>query len=181
MGARWTSGGRGRRKGIQMWDLDADGLTGRNQRSIVDVGDQLLRCYAISPDGRSVAWIARGGDNPVKATLNITVISTGATRLVAELQSQEPVDVVTWTPNGRHIVFADTTAPTTIAGTEYKQSELWRVPVAGGKPEKLGLTLDHIVFPAYSPDGRFLAFTAMHAGPGGLFVIDKLLPPTSLR
>jgi Tol biopolymer transport system component len=68
-----------------------------------------------------------------------------------------------------------------IAGTDYKQSELWRVAAAGGRPDKLGLTLDHIVFPAFSPDGRWLAFGSNRHGPGGLFVIDKLLPASDLR
>jgi hypothetical protein len=52
---------------------------------------------------------------------------------------------------------------------QFLSAELWRVPVAGGTAEKLGLTLDHIIFPTFSPDGRFLAFADRQA-PGGLFV-----------
>lgn len=37
---------------------------------------------------------------------------------------------------------------------------LWRVPVAGGEPEQLGLEMEKLRQPTISPDGRRLAFTA---------------------
>jgi Tol biopolymer transport system component len=184
IGPRWAPDGRSvaysaTRGSVDMWELEAGGLSVRNRRRVVQTGGDFLRCYAFSPDAASVAWIAR--DHSGRATLKVTAIGSGATRHVVDIQSPEPVDVLSWAPDGRHIVFSDTTAPTTIAGTDYKQSELWRVPAAGGTPEKLGLTLDHIVYPTFSPDGRFLAFAANRHGPGGLFVIDNLLPASDLK
>lgn len=37
---------------------------------------------------------------------------------------------------------------------------LWRVPVAGGEPEDLGLEMEKLRQPVISADGRKIAFTA---------------------
>ena len=59
-----------------------------------------------------------------------------------------------WTPDGRHIVF--------VKGNTKDQNlrSLWRVPVAGGEPENLGLEMDRLRHPVISADGRQIAFTA---------------------
>lgn len=181
---RWAPDGRSvaysaTGESVDMWDLQPDGLSVRNQRTIVQTGGDFLRAYAFSPDGASVAWIAL--DKAGGATLKVTDVSNGAIRFVVGIQSPSPGGALSWAPNGRHIVFSDTTAPTMIAGTDYRQQELWRVPAAGGTPEKLGLTLDHIGNPSFSPDGRFLVFSSRRSGSSGLFVIENLLPASDLK
>jgi hypothetical protein len=61
-----------------------------------------------------------------------------------------------------------------------RQHELWRAPVDGGSPVKLGLSLDReIEAIAMSPDGRTLAITmADGEDPPGIRVIDRLVPPS---
>jgi hypothetical protein len=124
---------------IEMWDLAEDGLSGRNSRAIVKAGNQSIRCYALSPDSTNVAWIAIDSNE-----LTVTEIRSGTNRVLAKIQNPRPDDVLSWSPDGRHVVFSDTTAATTVGDTTHKQSELWRIPVSGGAPEKLGLTLDII-------------------------------------
>jgi Tol biopolymer transport system component len=79
----------------------------------------------------------------------------------------------TWTPDGRYIVFG---APDT---SDLRVWNLWRVPVEGGTPEKLGLQKMWGIFNlTIRPDGRQLAF----AGRGGastdseLWVLENFLP-----
>jgi Tol biopolymer transport system component len=183
IGPRWAPDGRSvayRATGesVEMWELEADGLSVRTPKTIVQTGGDFLITYAFSPDGGSVAWIAQ--DDARRATLKVTHVSSGAVRFVANIQSPSPYGLLSWAPDG-HIVFSDNTASTTMAGTAYRQQELWRVPAAGGTPQKLGLTLDHIGNPRFSPDGRFLAFESHRSGPSGLFVIENLLPTSDLK
>jgi len=39
-------------------------------------------------------------------------------------------------------------------------SDLWRVPAKGGTPQRLTATTGPVMLPAFSPDGRAIAFLA---------------------
>ncbi len=60
-----------------------------------------------------------------------------------------------WTPDGRYVLFVRPADPS------WKRLEFWRVPVEGGKPEKIGLAMEQLNHPSFHPDGRNLAFTGM--------------------
>jgi Tol biopolymer transport system component len=90
-----------------------------------------------------------------------------------ETKQGMPTILHTWAPDGRYILFG---APDL---SDLPSWELWRVPVEGGKPEKMGLQrrwgIWHLTL---RPDGRQLAF----AGRGGastdseVWVIENFLP-----
>jgi Tol biopolymer transport system component len=78
--------------------------------------------------------------------------------------------VLTWTPDQRYLVFADD------AGT------LWRVPVNGGEPERIGVSMDGSIPPQVQPDGRGLYFTMRgDSSPAELWVLENFLPGPSAR
>jgi RNA polymerase sigma-70 factor (ECF subfamily) len=58
-----------------------------------------------------------------------------------------------WPPDRRHVLFVER--------PDVKSAyELWRVPVQGGQPEKLGLAADGLYAPRAHPDGTRIAYSA---------------------
>ena len=57
--------------------------------------------------------------------------------------------------------------------------ELWRIPIAGGEPQRTGLSVEGIGIVAPHPDGRRIAFDTGNRGgsPNELWVLENFLPP----
>jgi Tol biopolymer transport system component len=128
----------------------------------------------LSPDGRWLSFI-NGGWGATRS-LRIMPATGGDAREIwsfGETKPGMPSINHTWTPDGRYILFG---APDP---SDPRSWELWRIPVEGGKPEKMGLQrgwgIWHI---SVRPDGRQLVF----AGRGGastdseLWVLENFLP-----
>jgi Tol biopolymer transport system component len=130
---------------------------------------------ALSPDGRWLSF-ANAGWGGVRS-LNVIPASGGDVREIwsfGEMKQGVPGISHTWAPDGRSILFG---APDL---TDMRVWDLWRVPVEGGKPEKMGLQTRWGMWDlTVHPDGRQLAF----AGRGGpsdeseLWVLENFLPP----
>ena len=52
------------------------------------------------------------------------------------------------------------------------EDDLWEVPLAGGLARRLTHSSGQISFPAYSPDGRWLAYTGTEEGATEVFLMD---------
>jgi Tol biopolymer transport system component len=61
-----------------------------------------------------------------------------------------------WTRDGRYLVVARLTEKAQNSHTD--PTELWRVPVGGGEPQRIGPRMERIRFPSVHPDGRRIAF-----------------------
>ncbi len=74
-------------------------------------------------------------------------------------------------PDGRHLLFSK---------GPRGNMELWRIPVDGGEPEKLGLAMARLGLFGLSvhPDGQRIAFSAGAAGPptSEVWVMENFLP-----
>jgi Tol biopolymer transport system component len=129
---------------------------------------------ALSPDRNWLSFIKGGGD--AGRSLSVMPASGGEVREICDLGKTKPGTPTithTWTPDGRYILFG---APDQ---SDLRVWDLWRVPVEGGRPEKMGLQrgwgIWHI---SVRPDGRQLVF----AGRGGssmdseLWVLENFLP-----
>ena len=66
----------------------------------------------------------------------------------------------TWAPDGESLVFASARHA---ARDDDDASDLWRVPAKGGTPQRLTATAGPVMLPAFSPDGRTVAFLARAA------------------
>ena len=133
-----------------------------------------LFSLALSPDGRWLSFLNAGWGGI--RSLNIMPASGGGVREIysfGETKQGTPTYNHTWSPDGRYILFSahDT--------TKMHIWDLWRVPVEGGKPEKMGLQRTWgIIHLTVRPDGRQVAF----AGRGGpstdseLWVLENFLP-----
>ncbi len=126
--------------------------------------------FALSPDGR---WLAvHSEDQAAKmSVLKLFPVAGGEPRELLRLPVPGAfTQGLAWTPEGRYLLFGR-------AGVQEGQArtELWRIPVAGGEPEKLGLSGERMVEFRVHPDGRRVAFTA-GAPKAELWVMENFLP-----
>lgn len=126
----------------------------------------------LSPDGQ---WLAFGLGNFVNGrVLMVMPAAGGAPRELMRLQ-RGSFTGLEWANDGRHLLF--TRSPESPAGFQIRgQSELWRVPVGGGEPHRVGLPTRYQGTLAIHPDGRRIAFEAGETAPE-LWVVENLLPP----
>jgi Tol biopolymer transport system component len=101
------------------------------------------------PDGRRLAAIAKEG--PGRHALIVVPLDGGATTVVHRIGSEHDFPGSAVSPDGRELAFV---APA--AGGYY---QVFAVPVVGGQPRQLTADPSHKTQPAWSPDGRRLAFT----------------------
>lgn len=109
--------------------------------------DYFTGSLAFSPDSQQLAFT-------FERSLFVMPATGGEPRELLTLKSPELFAVVyaiAWTPDGRYLLFAK---------YQEKQSELWRIPAAGGTPEKLGTLPEGFRNLCIHPDGRRIIFSA---------------------
>ena len=82
--------------------------------------------------------------------------------------------VIAWTPDSREIIYGkDLRAP----GSQgiAKDSELWKVSVEGGEPQKLWKMAGSLKCLSVHPDGQRLAFTSQ-SWHSEIWVMENFLP-----
>ncbi len=103
---------------------------------------------SLSRDGRKLL-LMRSGESETKYR-SIAVISTDGGELREILSLPDiSAQVLEWEPGGRGVIFA-----------RADNSELWRVPVEGSAPEKLGIRGEKMRGLRFHPDGRRIVFNA---------------------
>jgi len=145
--------------------------------------------FVWSPDGRHFAVVSRVGKKEDKADplSGITVvrqshyrqdgrgllrdqtshvfvvdIATGATRQITDGEDDDTAPA--WSPDGRWIAFvSDRTGRADEGG---RNTDVFIVSVDGGTPRKISPQAEANNFPAFSPDGRSIAFTGVAAEGG---------------
>jgi len=75
-----------------------------------------------------------------------------------------------WTPDGRNLLMVRRTGKDGIP-------ELWRIPIAGGEPQRTGLSMEGMGSFSLHPDGRRIAFDSGRRGgsPNELWVLENFL------
>jgi len=127
----------------------------------------------ISPDGTMLAYVAFGETSLAERSLWMADADGANPRRL--LAAERFVDVAqpVFSPDGAYVVFAasgelDVTSLNwfdRLTGVRSAEAhgltwDLWRVPVSGGEPERLTELYEDGPWPAFSPDGRHLAFLA---------------------
>jgi Tol biopolymer transport system component len=132
-----------------------------------------VRSLTLAPDGRQLAFSeedAATGSRVIKAM----PAAGGATHELCRMRIKPSgsygfgINMVRWTPDGRQLLFGWLTQGTT---------ELWRVPTAGGEPQRLGVTMAHASHLSVHPDGQQISFhAAISDGGAGVWVMESFLP-----
>ena len=101
-----------------------------------------------SPDSKSVAFIRQS--SLVSADVYISPITGGEPRRLTS--ENTPVTRVTWTADGREIIFSAT------SNRFAHNSSLWRIPASGGAPERITVVGYDAMYPHISRHGNRLAY-----------------------
>ncbi len=124
---------------------------------------------ALSPDGQHLAFMVSCDD---EWSLQIAPSSGGDTRETARLRKEEAYWGwgLTWTPDGRYLLYSR------LKDEANGLCELCRVPVEGGEPQNLGLTMKLYTHLSVHPDGSRIAFTGPGPRPGNeIWAIENFL------
>ncbi len=188
---RWRSERRGEPLIVAARDLESGRETELHRVASPVTASNL----SASPDGRWLAFVEWDMEEGT-ASLKVMPAKGGELRDLLAFSKvrfyRKPRVELTWTPDSRHIVYAlsSTAVPWSPEpeirwlpreSGEEDDFELWQVPVEGGEPERLGLTMKGLI-PyglSISPDGRRIAFTAgsLSRVYDPIWVLENFLPP----
>ncbi len=100
----------------------------------------------VSPDGKYLSFTTADKGSIIK----VIPIAGGEVRDLLSIKSGNFLPHA-WTPDGEEIIFVK---------SEKQKCELWRIPVEGGEPQKVDLTMERMRSLRIHPDGRRIAFIA---------------------
>ena len=101
---------------------------------------------ALSPDGRYLVYTKRGAGG---TSLWLRQLATGSDAQLLPPQGELELATPVFTPDGSYVDYR-------LSDERRNYSTLYRMPVLGGTPRKVAFDVD--TAPAYSPDGREIAF-----------------------
>jgi Tol biopolymer transport system component len=125
----------------------------------------------ISQDGKWLVLMNREG----KRTIRIVPASGGEPREIYSFE-QEGNQIMTpaWSADGQYIYFSKLQKSLPLEA----MMDLYRIPIDGGAPQKLDLTMKRIRHLSVHPDGQRIAFSSMGANPeqSQVWVMENFLP-----
>ena len=104
---------------------------------------------AFAPDGRTLAFVR--GSPAHEERICVVPVTGGEPR---RLTQQNSTSGLTWTPDAAHLVFSSDRGGAV---------GLWKISLAGGVPEQLGVGVENAFNPTLSRDGRRLAYVHVSA------------------
>jgi dipeptidyl aminopeptidase/acylaminoacyl peptidase len=143
-----------------LWIFDVKTNSGRRLSA-----DPALRDAPVwSPDSRTLAFLCQADGNPPKVHVR-GLGEKDLDEMMPAADFQMPAD---WSPDGRFVAYVNTGFPRSANET---QGDVWVFDLARGrKPFPLLNTQFHEANPAFSPDGKWLAFTSNESGRAELYV-----------
>jgi len=131
----------------------------------VKVGTEMLNSYDdLSPDCQEVVFQKNG-------TVYTVPLNGGKEREL--FRGLAHYSKLRWTSDGRYIIAQAIDEKT---GKFLQISEIWRIPVQGGTPLKLDLSVSNMEFFTLHPDNRHFAFSVNEGSKSELWVLENFLP-----
>jgi eukaryotic-like serine/threonine-protein kinase len=143
-----------------LWTFDVKTNSGRRLAA-----DPALRDAPVwSPDSKALAFMHQADGNPPKVHVR-GLGEKDADEAMPAADFQMPAD---WSPDGRFLAFVNTGFPRL---ANEAQGDVWVFDLARGrKPVPVLNTPFHEANPAFSPDGKWLAFTSNESGRPEVYV-----------
>lgn len=143
-----------------------------------------IHAWAVSPDRKSVAYTTVSPDDaqamapqvPNSNRLVIQSLESGAIRELHAVPRDREIASLAWSPDQRYLLFH-----IRLGAGELPEGEprgVWRIPVAGGKPEMTQLQMGprKLNSATFHPDGRRVAFTEFSSDTIEVWVMENFLP-----
>jgi len=160
--------------------LEVKSLESGAERVIVDtrsIPDELqdasFASVSLSHDGRRVAAMM-GTRNGQRHLVEVS-LADGSFRRIPGMTLEKTAEFgpIAWTADDKHLLYVEKAKPG-------QPGAVWRIAVAGGAPERIGLTIDsadeeQINSLAVRPDGRQIAFERERTFRPKLYVLDGFL------
>ena len=134
--------------------------------------------FSVSPDGKQIAYFGREG---TERYIAIVPVSGGEPRRYALPPcgcGPAGPNTLEWSPDQKYLFFVldEGVSEGSFEGPPY-QNSIWRVPVAGGPAERVGITIKgRIKSPFLHPDGKRLFFTMVAADDAEVWALENFLP-----
>jgi Tol biopolymer transport system component len=145
--------------------------SGFNRKLIqLTFGEGVEEWPAWSPDGARLAYV---GEVAGFRQLFLRTVAGGAERRLSR-DSRDHIQPA-WSPDGQHLAFVQSRMnggklePSDINGWYQENGEIWSLELATGRETKL---IEDAFNPAYSPNGRRIAFDAPWAGARRIWIAD---------
>jgi dipeptidyl aminopeptidase/acylaminoacyl peptidase len=133
---------------------------------------------AISPDGATVAWTLRSHDgstlhlSPASAPASVETAKTIAVPNATGCAYSSPI----WSPDGQTLAFLGACAPESKDPTVPRQSEIYLWSKSTGDVRQLTHVSGDINQPAWSPDGKSIAFLFVENATRTAGALDAMKP-----
>lgn len=127
-----------------------------------------------SPDGSRLAYSATG-DTTGGTTSLYTIRPDGSDNQRIVSMTGAMARKPTWSPDGRRIAFLleqSSSNPSTVEGVN--ENEIWMVDADGSDAHRIDeiTSENYPTSPAWSPDGRYLAFVRIGSGSSAVWILD---------
>jgi len=145
---------------VMSFDLET-----KQKKELVRSSSQMIH-YGPSPDGK---WLAFGDREKGVACLRVIPSEGGEIKTLMRADEGEVINGIVWSPDGQYVYFSR-------GSGKSEACSLWRIPAAGGRPEKFGLTANGLGKLSFHPDGSKLAFNSWRVE-SEAWVMENFLSP----